>query len=953
MAAAGAVRPVRFGAFAFDLSSRELRKGGTRLRVPDQSLAILAMLLDRPGGLVTREEIQGHLWPHGTIVEFEHSVNSAVKRLREALSDTAATPRYIETLPRKGYRFIGQLETDTLEAAALVPGALVSHYRIVAEAGRGAMGVVYKAEDLTLGRTVALKFLPEELAAHPPAMERMRREARMIGALNHPGICTLYELGEASGRAFLAMEYLDGKPLRARMARGPVSETEFFDIALQVARALEAAHGQGIVHRDIKPDNLFVTRSGQAKVMDFGLAKTVSQEGGAVAQSTVTGTSEYMSPEQARGEPLDARSDIYSFGLVLNELAGEGLASRLAPVIAKALASDPAGRWQSAAELRTALEGIRPEPGEKIARQASRKWRRRLALLLVTFLACAVALFVWTRPGRPLTEMNPIPLVSTAGLATAPAFSSDGSRVAYHWVAPPETSHNANDDPSGIYVKQIRGGPPVRLTRGPRDTYPAWSPDDRYIAFFRLNEDTILLVPSIGGPERRIAKVDWPRDASVLSGIFWTPDAKWLFVATRDSPNEPYGIWLLSVETGERHRLLPPPAAVMRQGFSQGDFIGGLSPDGRVLAFARTVREFVFHVHTVRLTRDFKPDGTPQLLVGQSYPSFGGMTWTSKRDIVYSVGYTAGARLWRMRVGAKSPELLNWAASGSILPAASPAKHLLAYAALSSTGKIWRVDLRTGERRIIVDSKYVQEIPQYSPDGRKLAFQSNRSGSYEVWTCDVEGTNCQQLTFFQGPQGGTPRWSPDGRWIALDSRAEGTAQIYVIPSDGGKPRRVTGGDAQSQVPSWSRDGRWIYFQSDRSGQWRIWKVPAEGGSAVQVTQNTGGAALESVDGKYLYVTPSGSNGGPLFRMPVAGGPEVEVAPKVLQWNCFGITAKGVYFLPDPRTLQLLDAATGKVTTVAKAEKSFASFSVSPDDAYMVFSETERVGSDLMLVENFR
>jgi len=947
MAAAGAVRPVRFGAFAFDPSSRELHKGGTRLRVPDQSLAILAMVLDRPGEVVTREEIQARLWPHGTIVEFEHSVNSAVKRLREALSDTAATPRYIETLPRKGYRFIGQLETDTPEAGALVPGAVVSHYRIVAEAGRGAMGVVYKAEDLTLGRTVALKFLPEELAAHPPALERMRREARMIGALNHPGICTVHELGEANGRVFLAMEFLDGESLRARMARGPVSETEFFDIALQVARALEAAHGQGIVHRDIKPDNLFLTKSGQAKVMDFGLAKTVSQEDGAVAQSTVTGTSGYMSPEQARGEPLDARSDIYSFGRVLSELAGEALASRVAPVVAKAMASDPAERWQSAAELRTALE--------KIPRQASRK-RWRLALLAAAFLASAVMIFVWTRPGRPVAEMNPVSLISTAGGAFLPAFSSDGSRVAYLWSAPPEAWHTADDDPSGIYVKQIGGGPPVRLTHGPQDGWVAWSPDDRYIAFRRTNTETILLVPSIGGPERRIAKAEIALEGSVVSGILWTPDGKWLVVSTRDSPNEPYGLWLLSVETGERHRLLPPPAAVLRQGgVAQGDFLGGLSPDGRVLAFARSVSEWVIHLYTVRLTRDFKPEGTPQLLVSQSYTGFKGMTWVSNRDIVYSVGPYSSARLWRMRVGARSPERLNWAPSGSQVPAAAPAQHRLAYVALSVTGKLWRMDLRTGEHRVIIDSRNLEGMPQYSPDGRKLAFQSDRSGSMEVWTCDSDGTNCQQLTFFQGPQGGTPRWSPDGRWIALDSRPEGTAQIYVIPSDGGKPRRVTGGDAQHQVPSWSRDGRWIYFESDRSGQWRIWKVRPEGGSAVQVTKNTGGAAFESVDGKYLYITSTGDDGGPLFRMPVAGGPEVEVAPKVACWPCFSVTAKGVYFLPDHKTLQLLDAATGKITTVATADKpSFGgSISVSPDDAYMVFSTFENTGSDLMLVENFR
>jgi len=245
MTAAGVAQ---FGAFRFDPALRELRKGWIKLKVPDQSLAILAMLLEHPGEVVSREAIQARLWPHGTVVGFDDSVNVAVNRLREALRDTAATPRYIETLPRKGYRFIGRIQTDTPEAPALVPGVVVSHYRIVAEAGRGAMGVVYQAEDLTLGRTVALKFLPEELAAHPPALERMRREARMIGALNHPGICTVHELGESSGRVFLAMEFLEGESLRARMARGPVSEAEFFDIALQVARALEAAHGQGIVH---------------------------------------------------------------------------------------------------------------------------------------------------------------------------------------------------------------------------------------------------------------------------------------------------------------------------------------------------------------------------------------------------------------------------------------------------------------------------------------------------------------------------------------------------------------------------------------------------------------------------------------------------------------------------------------------------------------------------------
>src|ERR1700690_289640 len=350
----------RFGGFEFDLSSRELRKGQTRLRVPDQSLEILAMLLEHPGELVTREAIQARLWPNGTVVEFEHSVNSAIKRLRQALLDTADAPRFIETLPRKGYRFIGTLEVDE----GLAPGTVISHYRILSEAGRGAMGVVYKAEDTNLGRMVALKFLPDELATHPPALDRLRREARMIAALNHPGICTMHELGEASGRVFLVMEFLEGETLRTR---GKLSEGELVDVAVQVTKALEAAHGAGMVHRDIKPDNLFLTKQGVVKLMDFGLAKLVEAESGGAMQSSVTGTSGYMSPEQMQGEPLNARSDIYSLGKVLEELADESPPKRLAPILRKALAEDPSKRWQSAGDLRGALEAARRKRPSHVA----------------------------------------------------------------------------------------------------------------------------------------------------------------------------------------------------------------------------------------------------------------------------------------------------------------------------------------------------------------------------------------------------------------------------------------------------------------------------------------------------------------------------------------------------------------------------------------------------------
>jgi hypothetical protein len=381
-----------------------------------------------------------------------------------------------------------------------------------------------------------------------------------------------------------------------------------------------------------------------------------------------------------------------------------------------------------------------------------------------------------------------------------------------------------------------------------------------------------------------------------------------------------------------------------------GDIGSSLSPDGQVLILIRTLASNNYDLYSVSLTPDLRAQGPARKLTNHPYSEIDGIDWVGEREVVFSdVGV-----LRRMQVaGGTSPQRLNWTGGPALFPTISSSKRRMVFTRFRSDDRLWRLDLRTGGYRKIAESSYSDQHPQYSPDGRRIAFDSSRSAQFGLWTCEADDENCQQITSYGGSIGGTPRWSPDGRWIAFDSRVEGLAQIYVIPSDGGAQRRLTSGTAENLIPSWSRDGRWIYFQSRQSGQWRVWKVPANGGEAVQVTHSQGGASFESVDRKYLYIFSEGT--GALFRMPVGGGEEKQVVPVVTSYMDFSVTEKGVYFLSDAKTLQLLDEKTGLIRTVARLEGHTAQsgITVSPDSAYLVFSEQSSLRTDLMLVEGFR
>ena len=522
-----------------------------------------------------------------------------------------------------------------------------------------------------------------------------------------------------------------------------------------------------------------------------------------------------------------------------------------------------------------------------------------------------------------------------------------------------------------IYVKMIgTNGPPLRLTTGAALDYgPAWSPDGRFIAFLRAlpsKKTAVLLIPAIGGLERKIAEIF---TSGYPSPPAWSPDGNWLAISERDSETEPFALSLLSVETGEKRRLTSPP----KEFFS--DFDPAFSSDGRSLAFSRSIdprSPGLSDLYLLALSDGLKPVGKPRQITfgsrGAEEPA-----WTADgREIVYSAGSMVGRGLWRVSVfghaaGRAEPQRLPSVGNDAFEPTISRSGHRLAYVNWLHHSSIWRMAAPGLEgKRLrplnqptpLISSTRDDRAPQFSPDGQKIAFESIRSGSLEVWICAADGSNAVQLTSFGGPDVTTPRWSPDGRHIAFDSNAAGEFDIYVVGLDGGKPQRMTTDPANDGNPSWSHDGRWIYFDSARTGQQQVWKISASGGEAVQITKDGAYAPLESPDGKFLYYT-KGLFSTSLWKIAVEDGEASKLLEGLSNYQNIAIVGSGLYFVPDRNTagdssIQFLSFSTNKISNLATFEKSLVlGITLSPDGKWILYGLRQQSGSELMLVESFR
>ncbi|MGH9368184.1 MAG: protein kinase domain-containing protein [Thermoanaerobaculia bacterium] len=846
---------------------------------------------------------------------------------------------------------------------SLTAGSRLGTYEILAPLGAGGMGEVYRARDSRLGRDVAVKVLPDAFLADPERLARFDREAHMLASLNHANVAAIYGLEESDGIRFLVLELVPGETLAERLAGGALALREGLSILRQIAEALEAAHESGVIHRDLKPSNVKITPEGKVKVLDFGLAKAFDADRSpadlsrsptagheATRQGVILGTAAYMSPEQARGKPLDKRTDIWSFGCVFYEaLAGRGAFDRetVSDTIAAILEREP--QWEALpetvpkkirdllnrclqkererrlhdiADARIEIEEVLSEPssapGVAIAEPGPAR-RSRLGTLIAVAAASALAgaLAVWLAPQRSGERETPrlarvARLTHDPGLSEWPTWSPDGSLLAF-------ASDRSGD--LEIYVRRVQGGQEVNVTADPGQDYqPALSPDGNSVAFvstrssrtgmikigatfgmeFRTFGGDIWVAPALGGRARRLAP----------DGNFpvWHPRGD--RIAFVGGPEEHRSI--LEVPSGGG-----TPKVLLQSASSRWEIVRiQYAPRGAGISFESVEGEVLLLSAA---------GGAPRMLLnGRSH------AWDASGERLYYLTRdpTGGTRLQVVGIDASgrvrgTPRTIGLMTGILRDLAVSRDGRQLAVSELDGSLNLTRLPLSAGggapagpEEALSV-GQVIDRYPSFSPDGRRIAFASDRLGPIEMWILDLT-TRRQDRLELPGEDLGVnfALWSPDGRnlivtrfykdgtrslWLAavdgsqaeelrppapgliggagsrdgrsllFEARSGGVLQLFVLDLASRKERQLTSSAGDKWALDWSPDGRWVLFASNAGGPLQVWRVPASGGGEARLTSGDERIrhAFYSPDGRWIYVQPSHRN---IYRIPAEGGP---------------------------------------------------------------------------------